>query len=1655
MVTTYPLTVESGKSFDQCIIAAGFFVNDARVISGPSWISVYIGDTGGGTNNAVYARGTAPSGVPSWISESYTLTLYIEDLAGDSAQNVSIGVKVFELRISTNPLNPELSVGDSTNVTFSVTPSNLSGYSWSLESVESSISASISSTSGATAIVTVKALEAGNGQFRIRCDVAGATIRTECLVFTADESRVTRVTITGPSSVESGGQLTLVATTSPSDATNRHVTWVKVNGSSYYSIRSFDTATGGRCVITAHSGINYNRSCSIRAVAADGGGASTTHEFTIYPATVYVSSIDAQVVGTSSTVQVGREISIVGTSYPTNADNRRLSATIRSGSQYATISTSTTSTGARTVVRGVSPGEVTIRFTANDGGGAYGDVTITVIEATELCTDVIVYDQGVRGTDGIITEISTNVGKTVDVYPGGDPYTATDTTVTPSFVSGSGVVSIQLITDDVYGSLGLSQYRLTGLTEGTAVIRFTANDGGGAYKDLTVHVGGKLNDDYPANYTKLIRLRTYQEAEGNVDNALSELLPATAAPYSLHGGYMSVPLPAGMVAMNGYGLEVTTLPTHDSAVESPTRTWWLSGSASEPGSVWVYAENGAGQVQKTEIRIVADGDYTKSVVFDANLPDGASLIGTVPATMVMDYTGESAEFIIPESDLTVEGYVMIGWRNAPGDGGDGRVYVAGDKFTVTGGDVEATLYAEWFPIPEGATGTGTSDDPFTWIYRTYDPIDITVPNAGDYPILTNKSTEYDLPEGVTATIGATEYHSYPDTPPAELGSGNIVIEGTPETVTTLEFGEIGTRKYHVWFRLIVAEGDLPEPGEDLVVTFDANGGTFPDGSGLVTVTAQDRVYTLLDWSVVDRPGYRLSHWTDAGGNRSEMGQQKNTLKTWTANWVLDDRGYSTEYLPHAAIRIYRTLDQYIDATYLQIRGGEVSALVSENQLGSATFTLLNDYRKAGHSLLAEDCSLWSSGADGPIETGMYVRIDDIQEDGTLRYLTDGFITTIKPNAENVAFEIADRLTFLSKSGTTYRRNFYGESRTSSVFDAGHDTTGLYADVSTMPADGIMDGDPYWKILTEVQSSGSGTRTVIGFGESHGTGCRIRIPADADRLESLRLTLGFMGRNAPETYSFSGTARVTSGTESRLQMWAVSYDNVGSMHTMELDMDLWGGSDEGMGISGGEAVLDLELTGHTGGGWGEVLLLLGGSGNLDVTYTNNGQEVTVSDTALDLTVTMGDWHRVTGYEQPSGGRLRVTAIDGVDSIDDASLYTPADSRCKVAYITGSQSTISMMESMSWALGLMPIVAGTPDDAMLRMFRTGGGYALDYYQKLADVPSENGRRRAFSIRGYTTPVIVVSSRHRLADEASAHIHYGGDSVTGSEERIAFASFSPSMTFKNRPNLAMVRGTMSAKGEAESVPIMVAVEDSDSTDRRYGLVVETVLADSSVNVAVDAANAAWAEVTENDLDEWEGSVTVPGIRRDLLPASGAYAGSGVALLITDSRNGIAAYPVRARELTLDFNACTTRIVLTNHSMVYSSGISDTAALAITSADVATGDNSTTLFNTQYVRIKTDRVQTIRDSGNEVRGRLETHSSTPTPFAFEDVSILQLPNGRNVLVARAPSDSDVHASDDMPHAVTAVSLNNGAWIDIRPSLRPDYYDGQTLILNLDFPTQ
>lgn len=194
------------------------------------------------------------------------------------------------------------------------------------------------------------------------------------VVVVADTTPVTSVSISGSTSGEVGDSITLTATTSPSSADDRHVTWTITSGSSYASIRSqTDTSTGGRCVIDLEGA----GSVTVRATADDGSGEYDTHRITITEPEVLVSSVS---ISGSTTVNVGSSITLRATTSPSDADDRHVTWSITSGFSRVTYTTADTSTGGTITLKGVSAGTVTVRATADDGSGEYDTYTITVVQ---------------------------------------------------------------------------------------------------------------------------------------------------------------------------------------------------------------------------------------------------------------------------------------------------------------------------------------------------------------------------------------------------------------------------------------------------------------------------------------------------------------------------------------------------------------------------------------------------------------------------------------------------------------------------------------------------------------------------------------------------------------------------------------------------------------------------------------------------------------------------------------------------------------------------------------------------------------------------------------------------------------------------------------------------------------------------------------------------------------------------------------------------------------------------------------------------------------------------------------------------------------------------------------------------------------------------
>jgi len=271
---------------------------------------------------------------------------------------------------------------------------------------------------------------------------------------------VENITVSGVGGLSSittdKGTLQLTADVSPSDASNKTVTWSIINGSGQATISS----TG---LVTAVS----SGTVKARATANDGSGVYGELEIIITNQIILVEDIVVTGAGGLTTISTDNgTLQLSADILPEDATNQNVSWSVTNGTGEATIS----STG---LVRAVENGTVTARATANDGSGVYGTLEITISNQIILVTQIDV--SGAGGATSI-----TSTGATLQLYAEITPANATDHTVTWSIINGTGEATIS--------STGL----VTAVEEGTVTARATANDGSDIYGQMVITINGDV-----------------------------------------------------------------------------------------------------------------------------------------------------------------------------------------------------------------------------------------------------------------------------------------------------------------------------------------------------------------------------------------------------------------------------------------------------------------------------------------------------------------------------------------------------------------------------------------------------------------------------------------------------------------------------------------------------------------------------------------------------------------------------------------------------------------------------------------------------------------------------------------------------------------------------------------------------------------------------------------------------------------------------------------------------------------------------------------------------------------------------------------------------------------------------------------------------------
>ena len=729
------------------------------------------------------------------------------------------------------------------------------------------------------------------------------------------------------------------------------------------------------------------------------------------------------------------------------------------------------------------------------------------------------------------------------------------------------------------------------------------------------------------------------------------------------------------------------------------------------------------------------------------------------------------------------------------------------------------------------------------------------------------------------------------------------------------------------------------------------------------------------------------------------------------------------------VRIYEEYyGAYADVSHLLVSGGRPVTHQAENRPGSATFSLRNDYTKQGHNLLT-DYTFWTSQIDiGPkaIHTGMYVEIKD-GPDGPV--LFDGRITTITSKAEVVDIEIGDGIAFLGKQGTTIRRNFYGESSGFQWFDSAVDEADkVYLDLGAN--EGIVDTNQvYWAFPKEEVTTPTKALTTRTMG-------RIKINAqepkfireidirvvrsDTDRKEfSFNVDVS-VGSETLQSFVYTMTLGGTSGTGFKQYWIPITFNPPILAKEMYIDItcDKWDhlvsfGYDDTKTDRGSVVIKEYDF--KTGELVGEV----------------------ETPGLIASTITYDEMRPVQVGTGSSSSR-----IYPANEEKEMREGSPSN-RGRVFVTVGEVPTADIMQFIgrrTWHR----VQVGGRCSATVGLARSGGGYALDYLQSMADVVDGTGRRHAFISRDKGMN-LLIGDRYNVDDEPKMRIVYGGDKTE--DDQVPFVSFNPTMTLKNRPAMVTLRA-VSATGGSNS-PTIVTLMDLNAYESN-GAPVETVSSTTSVASDRDAVREAYGLLTSNALDSWEGSVVLPGIVNGLIERAGDYAGSGIPIRITDSRNGIFDYPARVRQVSHNWNDMTTTVTVGNYDMAVLNKISDTVAMASKgNAEAFSASSSATAYNTQYLWdffSRTSNIVVNRDKANTLQIAVERQGSESI-VEVVDKSIGLLPDGSAVIQGRITSA----LADVDPYGAVAYIVN-GERVSIGQDYRPDFYIGQTLVISLTF---
>jgi len=370
-----------------------------------------------------------------------------------------------------------------------VLPSNATNQdiTWSIENGTGH--AEISSTGRVTA------LDNGTVMVRASANDGSAVSGTIILSISNQIKPVTAITLAGEGGISTistdNGQLQILNTVMPTNATNSTVTWSVHDDTGQASI----DATG---LITAID----NGTVTVMATSNDGSGISGTIVITILNQIVPVADINIYGTGYASIITTNKgSLQILSFVTPDNAHNKSLTWSIENISGRATISQSG-------LLTAVSDGTVRITAAANDGSGVADHLVVTIYNQVVPVTAVSVTGSG--GSSSIATN-----GGSLQLSALVTPSNASDKSIKWTITNGTGKANIS--------SSGL----VTALSNGTVTARATSNDGSGVYGLLLIAISNQTGPVTSITITGANGVSSISNDKGSLQLSAT-ILPANA-----------------------------------------------------------------------------------------------------------------------------------------------------------------------------------------------------------------------------------------------------------------------------------------------------------------------------------------------------------------------------------------------------------------------------------------------------------------------------------------------------------------------------------------------------------------------------------------------------------------------------------------------------------------------------------------------------------------------------------------------------------------------------------------------------------------------------------------------------------------------------------------------------------------------------------------------------------------------------------------------------------------------------------------------------------------------------------------------------------------------------------------------------------------------